>query len=122
MIKESDLKIFSYLPNPRVWKALITAEFSGAEIEVVGDKPKNLGKWLWDFNAEELVQAFRDKDLFLNMRYQLNQRAYDNQPVVIVDMDDVWRTINLNVVVLRKTIELNRWFDPFNGNKLVLIQ
>jgi hypothetical protein len=41
MMKESSLKIFSYLPNPRVWKALIAAEFSGAEIEVVGDKPKN---------------------------------------------------------------------------------
>ena len=56
------MKIFSYLPNPRVWKALIAAEFSGAEIEVVGDKPKNLGKWLWDFNAEELPEDARNDD------------------------------------------------------------
>ena len=62
MIKESNLKIFSYLPNPRVWKALIAAEFSGAEIEVVGDKPKNLGNWLWDFNAEELPEHARNDD------------------------------------------------------------
>ena len=56
------MKIFSYLPNPRVWKALIAAEFSGAEIEVVGDKPKHLGKWLWDFNAEELPDDARHDD------------------------------------------------------------
>ena len=56
------MKIFSYLPNPRVWKALIAAEFSGAEIEVVGDKPKNLGKWLWDFNAEELPEDARNDE------------------------------------------------------------
>ncbi len=62
MKKESKLKIFSYLPNPRVWKALIAAEYSGAEIEVVGDKPKNLGNWLWDFNAEELPEHARNDD------------------------------------------------------------
>ena len=42
-------------------ESLIAAEFSGAEIEVVGDKPKNLGK-LWDFNAEELPEDARNDD------------------------------------------------------------
>jgi len=35
------LKIFSYLPNPRVWKAVIAANICGVEVEVIGDKPKN---------------------------------------------------------------------------------
>ena len=48
------LRIFSYLPNPRVWKALIAAELLGVHVEVVGDKPKNLGNWLWDFSARPL--------------------------------------------------------------------
>ena len=30
------LKIFSYLPNPRVWKSLIAGKICGVEIEVVG--------------------------------------------------------------------------------------
>ncbi|MEM7097371.1 MAG: glutathione S-transferase family protein [Pseudomonadota bacterium] len=54
-----DLRIFSYLPNPRVWKALIAAEFTGAQVEVVGDKPPALGKWLWDYDARELPDGER---------------------------------------------------------------
>ncbi len=48
------LKIFSYLPNPRVWKALIAGKICGVEVEVIGDKPANLGSWLWDFNPKKL--------------------------------------------------------------------
>ena len=48
------LKIFSYLPNPRVWKALIAGNICGVEVEVIGDKPANLGTWLWDFNPKML--------------------------------------------------------------------
>ena len=51
------LKIFSYLPNPRVWKSLIAGNICGVEVEVIGDKPANLGNWLWDFNPKKL-----DKD------------------------------------------------------------
>ncbi len=43
------LKIFSYLPNPRVWKAVIAGRLGGVDVEVVGDKPGELGKWLWQF-------------------------------------------------------------------------
>ena len=50
------LRIFSYLPNPRVWKALIAADYLGVSVEVLGDKPKNLGNWLWDFDARELAE------------------------------------------------------------------
>jgi len=33
------LRIFSYLPNPRVWKAEIAAKISGIPLEIRGDKP-----------------------------------------------------------------------------------
>ena len=49
-----EIRIFSYLPNPRVWKSLITAKFGNVRIKVVGDKPKNLANWLWDFDALEI--------------------------------------------------------------------
>ena len=58
----SVLKIFSYLPNPRVWKALIAAELCGVEVEVVGDKPTNLATWLWDYDARALPDAERTDD------------------------------------------------------------
>jgi glutathione S-transferase len=53
------LRIFSYLPNPRVWKALIAADLCGIEVEVVGDRPANLARWLWDYDARELDDAER---------------------------------------------------------------
>ena len=53
------LRIFSYLPNPRVWKSLIAAELCGVEVEVIGDKPANLGTWLWDYDARPLPDAER---------------------------------------------------------------
>ena len=53
------LRIFSYLPNPRVWKSLIAANLCNLEVEVVGDKPPNLGRWLWDYDAVELSDEER---------------------------------------------------------------
>ena len=50
----SKIRIFSYLPNPRVWKSLITAKFANVDVEVIGDKPKNLASWLWDYDAKVL--------------------------------------------------------------------
>jgi glutathione S-transferase len=49
-----DIRIFSYLPNPRVWKSLITAELGNVELKVIGDKPMNLTNWLWDFDAQKI--------------------------------------------------------------------
>ncbi|XOV83282.1 MAG: glutathione S-transferase family protein [bacterium] len=48
------LRIFSYLPNPRVFKALIAAELCNVPLEVVGDRPASLAGWLWDYDAREL--------------------------------------------------------------------
>ena len=50
------LRIFSYLPNPRVWKALIAAEYCGVEVATLGARPPELARWLWDFEARELSE------------------------------------------------------------------
>jgi hypothetical protein len=47
----SQLQIFSYLPNPRIWKATIAARLCGVEVEVRGTSPKELQSWLWNFDA-----------------------------------------------------------------------
>jgi elongation factor 1-gamma len=51
----TDLRIFSYLPNPRVWKATIAARFCGVEVEVRGAPARELGGWLWDYDARPLA-------------------------------------------------------------------
>ena len=53
---DKTLKIFSYLPNPRVWKAVIAGYICGVKVEVIGDKPRELGKWLWDTSPRELEE------------------------------------------------------------------
>jgi glutathione S-transferase len=50
----SQLRIFSYLPNPRIWKATIAARLCGVEVEVIGSSPKELSSWVWDFDAHPL--------------------------------------------------------------------
>src|SRR3954471_17111722 len=50
----SELRIFSYLPNPRIWKATIAARLCGIDVEVRGTLPKELASWLWDFDARPL--------------------------------------------------------------------
>jgi glutathione S-transferase len=50
----SQLRIFSYLPNPRIWKATIAARLAGVDVEVRGSSPKELQGWLWDFDAHPL--------------------------------------------------------------------
>ena len=52
----SQLRIFSYLPNPRIWKATIAARLCGVEVEVRGSSPTELGSWLWDFDARPLSE------------------------------------------------------------------
>jgi glutathione S-transferase len=56
----SELRIFSYLPNPRIWKATIAARLCGIEVELRGASPKELQDWLWDFEARPLSEDERD--------------------------------------------------------------
>lgn len=67
------LRIFSYLPNPRVWKAQITADLCGVTVEVVGDKPAKLGTWLWDIDAHPLPEAERTPD---NPHARIGKRGF----------------------------------------------
>jgi glutathione S-transferase len=53
----TQLRIFSYLPNPRIWKATIAARLCGVEIELRGASPQELQSWLWDFDARPLSSA-----------------------------------------------------------------
>jgi glutathione S-transferase len=53
----TDLRIFSYLPNPRIWKSIIASRLNGVELDLRGDKPENLANWLWDFDARPLSEV-----------------------------------------------------------------
>ena len=55
------VRIFSYLPNPRVWKSMITAKIGKVDLKITGDKPLNLSNWLWDFEAKEIDSTELDK-------------------------------------------------------------
>ena len=55
----TDLRIFSYLPNPRLWKATIAARLGGVDLDLRGAKPGELQDWLWDFDARPLTAADR---------------------------------------------------------------
>lgn len=56
----SKLRIFSYLPNPRIWKATITARLCGVELDIRGAAPPELAGWLWDFDARPLTDKERE--------------------------------------------------------------
>lgn len=56
----AQLRIFSYLPNPRVWKATIAARVCGIEVEVRGASGKELRDWLWDYDAHPLGEQERE--------------------------------------------------------------
>jgi elongation factor 1-gamma len=55
----ADLRIFSYLPNPRIMKATIAARLCGVDVEIRGARPAELKDWLWDFDARPLSDANR---------------------------------------------------------------
>ena len=67
---EPVLRIFSYLPNPRIWKSLITARLAGLKVEVVGAAGGELGSWLWDFSPRPLEEGDRE-----NPEYQVQGRT-----------------------------------------------
>ena len=48
------LRIFSYLPSPRLAKATIAARLCGVALDVRGAAPRDLAGWLWDFDARPL--------------------------------------------------------------------
>jgi glutathione S-transferase len=56
----SQLRIFSYLPNPRIWKATIAARLIGVDVEIRGASPKELATWLWDFDGRPLLESEKE--------------------------------------------------------------
>ncbi|MEL6519974.1 MAG: glutathione S-transferase [Pseudomonadota bacterium] len=72
----ADLRIFSYLPNPRVFKATIAARYAGSTVEVVGGKPIELIHWLWDYEARPL--STEDKNA-LSKFERIGQRGFVGQ-------------------------------------------
>ncbi len=56
-MNKNEIRIFTYLPSPRVWKALIVADLCDIQLDLRADKPKNLSKWLWDFDARPLTEV-----------------------------------------------------------------
>tara|TARA_B100000749_G_scaffold280765_1_gene278495 strand:+ start:2945 stop:3724 length:780 start_codon:yes stop_codon:yes gene_type:complete len=64
------LRIFCYMPSPRVWKAKIAARLSGVDLEIRSAAPAKLKDWLWDFDARPLTEEDKDSD-----RYKLKGRT-----------------------------------------------
>ncbi|MDH3661748.1 MAG: glutathione S-transferase [Alphaproteobacteria bacterium] len=58
----ADLRIISYLPNPRIWKAAIAGRLCDVDIEVRGGAPDEMQDWLWDFDARPLTDDDRQAD------------------------------------------------------------
>ena len=52
----SQLRIFCYMPSPRVYKATITARLCGVDIEIRSAPSSSLKEWLWDFDARPLTE------------------------------------------------------------------
>lgn len=48
------IRIFSYLPNPRIWKATVTGRLCNVDIELRGAPIPEMPAWLWDFDARPL--------------------------------------------------------------------
>ena len=44
---------------------------------------------VWEIPSDKFLEAFNDKDEFLNLRHTINKTSWSGEPVVIVDMDDV---------------------------------
>ena len=44
---------------------------------------------LWGFDSKKFESAFKKKDRYLNIRKKIEENQWADQPVVIVDMDDV---------------------------------
>jgi len=61
----NSLRIFSYLPNPRLAKATITARLCGVALDIRGAAPEELSRWLWDYDAHPLTDDERERLAYL---------------------------------------------------------
>ncbi len=56
----ADLRIFSYLPNPRIFKATVAARYCDVDVEMRSASPREMADWLWDFDARPLTDEDRE--------------------------------------------------------------
>ena len=56
------IRIFSYLPNPRIYKSTIAGRLCGVKVDLIGAKPTELRDWLWDFQARPLTDGDRQDE------------------------------------------------------------
>lgn len=53
---KNKIQIFTYIPNPRVWKASIAGRICEVEIDIRGTSTEKIKEWLWDFDARPIAQ------------------------------------------------------------------
>lgn len=58
---------------------------------------------LWKIDPESVSDAFDDKDMFLHMRHQIESQAWEGQPVLVFDVDDVIAHFRSNFIDWLKT-------------------
>lgn len=63
----ADVRVFSYLPNPRLFKATIASRLNGVTLEIRGAPPAELKDWLWDYDAHPLSDAERADEATLRI-------------------------------------------------------
>ena len=79
-----DLRIFSYSPNPRIFKATVAARFCDVDVEVRGARPEELPGWLWDFDARPLTDADRaDQSLLRQAREGFSGGLYKTDAFLV---------------------------------------
>jgi len=44
---------------------------------------------MWEFDTLDFINAFQDKDLYLHARHKMEKNVWNDQPVLLVDLDDV---------------------------------
>ena len=64
-MNKNKIRIFTYLPSPRVWKSLIAADLTDIKLDLRSDKPKNLSKWVWDFDARPFEENSSEDKLII---------------------------------------------------------
>ncbi|KAI9015401.1 glutathione S-transferase [Hyaloraphidium curvatum] len=59
-VSDEQIRIFSYLPSPRVAKATIAGRILGVRVGILGASPPEIPGWLFDFDARPLTEADTD--------------------------------------------------------------
>ena len=64
-MNKNKIRIFTYLPSPRIWKSLIAADLTNIKLDLRADKPKNLSRWVWDFDARPFEENTTEDNLLI---------------------------------------------------------